>query len=72
MKNDRGNKTRRRKVALIAREKNLKSYNTILSSGLNIDGSPLTDEQKASWQAAIDRTANEIAIIQSHIGAHHG
>jgi hypothetical protein len=70
--NSQRSKTRRRKVALTARESNLKSYNHILSTGKNIDGTEMNPQQRESWQAAIDRTAAEAATLKSRIGVQHG
>lgn len=71
MKNDLGNKTRRRKVALIAREENLTEYEKQWRQLHAV--TPVPEEKKEQTRivtARVERTKAEIETLKKRIG--HG
>lgn len=75
MKNDNGNKIRRRKVALANREVQLKSWLGSLTGDISfvLKRKPATGDQKTFVEAKIALAQSEITTLKSRIGIiHHG
>lgn len=70
MKNDLGNKTRRRKGALQRLEDALTAHRQFMQRGLDLDGSPFTEDQKQCNVKNEIRMGKEIEILKKRIGGH--